>query len=128
MLVKSWPLALPHLLIVAALTGNSWSWDPRWGATAAREWESRQSAGVSLLTILVLVAAVILLFTRTYRRTLFNLILGLNRWIYRVIAYVALMRDEYPPFRLDQGPVDQPLPGPGLPPETAAGSARPLTG
>lgn len=35
---------------------------------------------------------------------MFDLILGLNRWIYRTIIYTALMRDEYPPFRLDQGP------------------------
>jgi hypothetical protein len=29
--------------------------------------------------------------------------MGINRWLYRVLTYVALMHDEYPPFRLDQG-------------------------
>jgi hypothetical protein len=33
-----------------------------------------------------------------------DLVMGLNRSSYRVIAYAALMRDEYRPFRLDQGP------------------------
>ncbi|MCU1522175.1 MAG: hypothetical protein JWN19_2560 [Arthrobacter sp.] len=99
-LVKSWLLAIPHLLIVAVLTGTARMWTVRDGAWV------QESAGISLLGLLVFIAAVILLFTGQYWRGLFDLVLGLNRWIYRVITYVALMRDEYPPFNLDMGPTD----------------------
>ena len=50
---------------------------------------------------------IILLFIGQYLRSLFDLIPGLNPWIYRTITYTALMRDEYPPFRLDQGPTER---------------------
>jgi hypothetical protein len=108
-LVKWWLLAIPHLVIVALFT-TPWYWisDPDWTTNAQR------NGGISLLGVLVLIAALVLLFTGRYPRPLFDFILGLNRWIYRVTTYVALMRDEYPPFRLDQGPHDpadsRPLP------------------
>jgi hypothetical protein len=91
---------MPHLLIVAVLTGTVRAWVMRDGVWV------QDSVGISLLGLLVLIAGVILLFTGQYWRGLFDLVLGLNRWIYRVITYVALMRDEYPPFRLDMGPAD----------------------
>jgi hypothetical protein len=101
-LVKSWLLALPHLLIVALLTGTARSWGTRQGGWAGYQ----ETGGISLVGLLVIIAGVILLFTGRYWTGLFDLLMGLNRWIYRVIAYVALMRDEYPPFRLDMGPMD----------------------
>ena len=57
----------------------------------------------------MVIAGFILLITGHFPAPLFDLILGLNRWVYRVLTYVALMRDEYPPFHLDQGPYDPPV-------------------
>jgi Domain of unknown function (DUF4389) len=93
-LVKSWLFALPQLLIVGVLTGGAWA--------------STSTSGVSLLGLLVLVAAVILLFTGVYRLGLFDLLMGIHRWSLRTMTYVALMSDKYPPFRLDQGALDPP--------------------
>lgn len=51
--------------------------------------------------ILSIISAIVLLFTGKYPEDIFKFIVGLNRWVYRVYAYALLMRDEYPPFRLD---------------------------
>jgi hypothetical protein len=92
-LVKSWLLAFPHLIIVSVLAGVAW-------ATV-----NGQAVG-GLLGLLVFIAGLILLFTKVYNQGLFNLVMGIQRWVYRVFAYTSLLRDDYPPFRLDQGPRD----------------------
>jgi hypothetical protein len=61
---------------------------------------------------LALFAGVALLFTTRYPRGIFDLVMGLNRWVFRVVAYAALMTDVYPPFRLDQGGPDPGLSAP----------------
>jgi hypothetical protein len=43
-----------------------------------------------------------ILFTGRFPRGFFNFIVGTIRWSQRVMAYVYLLRDEYPPFSLKQ--------------------------
>jgi hypothetical protein len=96
-LVKWWLLALPHYLVVAVFAGGAWaSWSGAGGM-----WGTVMSGG--LIGLLVLFAGLALLFTGSYPRSLYDFVMGMNRWVFRVVAYSALMTDRYPPFRLDMG-------------------------
>jgi hypothetical protein len=70
-----------------------------------------------LIGVLVVVAGILLLFRNTYPRDIFELVVGLNRWALRVLAYAVLLNPEYPPFRLDAGAHE---PSPELPSAPAA--------
>jgi hypothetical protein len=109
-LVKWWLLAIPHYLIVGIFTSGLIWWTTDFGGRGVLEF------GGGLIGLLVLIAGLALLFTGRYPRGLFDLIMGLNRWALRVGAYAALMRDEYPPFRLDLGGMEKPLEQPAPPP------------
>lgn len=95
-LVKWWLLAIPHYLVVGLLVGGA-GYAVRAGHDEPAAW------GAGLIGLLVLVAGVVLLVTGRYPRALFDLVLGLNRWVLRVAGYASLMTDRYPPFALDQG-------------------------
>ena len=82
-LVKWWLLAIPQYIVVGAFQGG-------WGGRG----------GGGLTSILAIFAGVALLFTGKYPKDIFNFVVGMNRWSYRVTAYAALMTDQYPPFRL----------------------------
>ena len=97
-LVKWWLLAIPHYLVLGFIAGGGAAW---WWRDVWQSGGGLWSGG--LLAVLVLIAAVVLLFTGRYPQSLFALIIGLNRWVFRVIVYASLMTDRYPPFRLDQG-------------------------
>ena len=106
-LVKWWLLAIPHYLVVGVILGVGLTWSTGWD-DHGHGW----SPSPGLLDLLVLFAAIALLFTTRYPRGIFGFVVGLNRWVFRVVAYAALMTDVYPPFRLDQGGEEAPIPGP----------------
>jgi hypothetical protein len=112
-LVKWWLLALPHYLVVAVFAGGAWA---GW-ASVGDGWLDFSSGG--LIGLLVLFAGLALLFTGRYPKAIFDFVLGMNRWVFRVAAYASLMTDAYPPFRLDQGA--------GEPPVAGVATAVPLT-
>jgi hypothetical protein len=80
--VKWWLLTIPHYWILGFLTGG-------WGY---------QRFG--LANLLAFFGGVALLFTGKYPPDIFKLVIGMNRWSIRVAAYISLMTDKYPPFRL----------------------------
>jgi hypothetical protein len=99
-LVKWWLLAIPHYLIISFFLGG--------GLYVVSEVATTDEAPIwvwrgGLVGLLVLMAAIVLLFTGRYLQSIYDFVLGMNRWALRVAAYAGLMTDRYPPFRLDQG-------------------------
>jgi hypothetical protein len=100
-LVKWWLLAIPQYLVIGLFLGGF------------------KYAGIlsfGLIGVLALVAGAALAALGRYPRGVFDLLIGLNRWVLRVVVYASLMTDVYPPFRLDQGG-----PEPGNGPQDAGG-------
>jgi hypothetical protein len=116
-----WLLAVPHLLIVAVFVGGG-VWLGTRGGTANDAWDNGANAGVSVVGLLVLIAAIALLFTGRYPTPIYDFVLGMDRWALRVGPYVALMTDKYPPFRLDLGGTDPASLPPGPTPPWTPGT------
>ena len=120
-LVKWWLLAIPQYIIVGVFTGS--------GLWFAWQYGEQQNswAGLGLIGILAVIAAVVLLVTGRYPEQIFDFVLGMNRWVLRVAGYAGLMTDQYPPFRLDMGGHDAGTltlpPSPGSSPRDLPGAA-----
>ena len=89
-LVKWWLLAIPHYIVIGFFAGGIYA-----------GWHFG-----GLISVVAVIAAVALACTGTYPRALFDLVIGMNRWVLRVTAYASLMTDQYPPMRLDMGGSD----------------------
>jgi hypothetical protein len=98
-LIGWWLLGIPQYAIAGLLDGGGgFAWGGRYG-----------SGGV--VGVLMCVVGLMLLFKKRYRRDIFDIVMGFDRWVFRVCAYAALMTPLYPPFRLDAGATEAPLVG-----------------
>jgi hypothetical protein len=70
-----WILAIPHFIVLAILIFVSF--------------------------ICVLISVFVVLFTGRWSGGMRDFVVGINRWVTRVNAYVLLLTDEYPPFSID---------------------------
>lgn len=135
-LVKWWLLALPHYLVLtvffsglAFAVGNGFDKGFMAEESADTAASDAMAVGIGLVPVLVLIVAVALLFTARYPRGLFDFLMGIARWWFRVAAYAFLMTDTYPPFRIDLGPREpvgveaEQAPPPEAPPEGPTGTA-----
>jgi hypothetical protein len=103
-LVKWWLLAIPQYFVVAIFQGGWGFAGVPWtiGPWEYGDWNYDWWSGPGLIGILALIAGFVLLFAGRYPREIFDFLLGMNRWSIRVLAYAGLMRDEYPPFKLER--------------------------
>jgi hypothetical protein len=92
-------LAIPHLILVGGPVAAtfSWVWRPPHGPGAT--WAGATGGVLGTVAgVIAVIAWFAILFTGRYPSGLRDVVVFYLRWRARAVAYVALLRDEYPPF------------------------------
>jgi hypothetical protein len=91
-------LAIPHLLLVGGPIGAILSWG--WSTDAGLRYDWGAGGGVlgAVATVVAMISWFVILFTGRHPDGLWKLTAFYLRWRVRAVAYMALLRDEYPPF------------------------------
>lgn len=90
-------LALPHLLLVGAPVAGVATWVSR--GEEGGHWELGAGGALgAVAAVAAIIAWFAIVFTGRHPPGLWNLGAFYLRWRVRALAYMALLRDEYPPF------------------------------
>ena len=117
-------LGLPHMILVGAPVAAVLTWPFRPATHDHTTW----TGGGGLLGAVAAAAAVFAWFTIVFTgrapQGLWDLAAFYLRWRARAMAYLALLRDEYPPFGAGSYPVTLDLRGPDTPRDRIAVGCR----
>lgn len=108
-------LAIPHLLLVGAPVAGALSWAWQDDSTRHANWAADGGALGAVAVLASVIAWFAIVFTGRQPDGLWKLAAFYLRWRVRAIAYVALLRDEYPPFGDGEYPASLVLAHPTLP-------------
>jgi Domain of unknown function (DUF4389) len=89
-------LAIPHLLIVGGPVAGALSWSSGNGQNFG--WGAGGGVLGAVAAVVAVIAWFAILFTGRFPDGLWSLAAFYMRWRVRAVAYMALLRDEYPPF------------------------------
>jgi hypothetical protein len=90
-------LAIPHLILVGGPIGAAVMWSRSTDTGMRSEWGICGALGIGAVVITI-IAWFGILFTGRHPTDLETMVAYYLRWRVRVLTYVALLRDEYPPF------------------------------
>lgn len=118
-------LAIPHLLLVGGPVALALVWSSRPDADVRVGWGTGGALG-AVAAVCAIIAWFAIVFTGTAPEGLARLERYYLRWRVRATAYMALLRDEYPPFGDEPYPAELDLPAPTEPRDRLGVAFRPI--
>jgi hypothetical protein len=118
-------LAIPHLALVGAPVVIALSWSTQRNGEIERSWGAGGALG-AVAALCALIAWFAIVFTGRAPTGLLALERFYLRWRVRATSYVALLRDEYPPFGEGAYPAEVELPPPIEPRDRVGVAFRPI--
>jgi hypothetical protein len=91
-------LAIPHLLLVGGPMALILSWTAGTENIQSYDWSAGGGALGAVAAVAAIIAWFAIVFTGRHPQGLWALAAFYLRWRVRAVAYVTMLRDEYPPF------------------------------